>query len=99
MSRWGQTGYAEPGLFPGANACRFRLTHVRDDGLVLMTVGDQQVRSGRTGPVFDGWYFMSLIGRLVRPGEVEIAHRQTWPTAADAEDGHAALLQEWENRE
>lgn len=96
--RWKLSGYAEPGLYPGANACRFRMVHVRDDGLVLMTVGDQRERGGRLAPVFHGFHFMTVVGRLATSGPPEIWLHKSHETASDAEDGHGALLDEWENK-
>ncbi len=92
MSRWKISGYAEPGLFPGANRCRFRLCHVRDDGLVAMTVGDQREGGGKLAPIMGGNHFATFVGR---PGETrEIA---AYATHEEAAEGHAETLRVWED--
>lgn len=99
MTRWRISGYAEPALFPGANACRFRICHHRDDGLVLFTFGDQRERGGRLAPVFQGFHFMTVVGRLTEGAAPEILDREPCQTAAAAEERHALLLREWEDRQ
>lgn len=93
MTRFTPSGYAEPGLFPGANRCRFRLTSVRDDGLVVMTVGHQQENS-RLSPIYQGRHYATFVGR---PGEVR--QLLTYDTHEAAAEGHAVTLDVWEDME
>lgn len=92
MSRWRLSGYAEPGLFPGAPRCRFRLCHVRDDGLVAMTVGDQREGGGKLAPVHGGFHFATFVGR---PGEA--GHVAAYSTHEEAAQGHQHHLDAWED--
>lgn len=92
MSRWKLSGYAEAGLFPGANRCRFRLCHHRDDGLVVMTVGDQREGGGRLAPVHNGRHFATFVGR---PGELE--RTITHDTHEEAADWHETALEVWKD--
>ena len=92
MSRWTRSGYAEPGLFPGANRCRFRLVCVRDDGLVVQTLGQQTDGGGRIGPIHQGRHFATFVGR---PGEV--AQIAVYDTHEAAALGHQTTLDVWED--
>ncbi len=95
MTRWQRNGYAEPGLFPGANSCRFRLCDVRDDGLIIMTLGDQRSRGGQLSPVFLGAYFFSVIGRIMPNGDPHVVTREVHARSDEARDRHEELLREW----
>lgn len=64
MSGWRAIGYPVPGLFKGAWACRFRLAHVRDGGLAVMTVGDQRDNRGHLSPVSQGFNFITFVAQL-----------------------------------
>lgn len=97
MTRWRLSGYAEPGLFPGANRCRFRLCHHRDDGLVVMTVGDQRERGGKLAPVYCGFPFVTMVGRYGKgPELIAMTPHLNYE---EADQRHAKALREWENME
>lgn len=97
MSRWRPSGYTPAGLYPGANACRFRLVHIRDDGLFLVTLGDQRNRGGRLLPVFMGLHFMTVAARFRDGGEAQEIQRIGLHTAVEAEMRHITMLETWED--
>ncbi len=99
--RWSPSGYPAPDLFAGAYACRFRLCHVRDDGLVVMTVGHQTSRGGRLEPVTNGFNFVSFVASPAPDGTAEMTEhaRAACNDARTAEAQHMALLDEWNERD
>lgn len=100
MTRWRPQGYPAPDLFAGSYRCRFRLCHVRDDGLIeVMTVGDQRGGGGRLEPVTAGFNFISFVARRPEEGEAAEVARAACNDARTAEAQHMALLKEWEERE
>ena len=98
MTRWTAIGYPAGRLYPGTYACRYRLTHIRDDGLVLMTLGDQRNRDGRLSPVLAGFHFMTIVGRQDRD-EPDVIVRTPHSDHEEASARHASMLAEWENME
>lgn len=110
-SRWRATGYPVASPFAGVNFCRFRLVHVRDDGLAVITLGHYQSR-GKLEPIGQGYNFVSWVA-LVEEEEAkdeatgEITHKtakryefercgsNSWRVA---EQQHHALLEEWEHK-
>ncbi len=100
MTRWSPRGYPPPDLFAGAFQCRFRMVHERDDGLVVLTCGDQRARGGRLEPVTTGFNFVSFVAAPTNAdGEMGELARAACNDARTAEAQHLALLKEWEDRE
>ena len=91
VSQWFLSGYPEQALFPGVWRCQFRMCHHRDDGLVVMTVGDQRDGGRRLLPMFQDYPFMSVVGWPRVGGEPEIVERSAHLTADEAATAHEYL--------
>lgn len=98
---WEPHGYPLLGVFPAAAACRFRLCHVRADGLAVLTLGDYRER-GRSEPlpIAPPFHFASWVVRLdddeAASAPMDRAACQDWRTATAQ---HLALLDAWATRE
>ena len=101
MTRWRPSGYPAPGAFAGAWMCRFRLCHIRDDGLQVVTLGHNVERGGRLAPMLPGFNFVSwvLMPATDREGDNIEIERAACNDAGTAEAQHLALLETYEKRE
>ena len=110
-SRWRATGYPAIRMFPGQGACAFRLSHVRDDGLAVVTLGDYRPRNRLEYIQGHSYCFVTWValeepeevedatGEIVRKAkryEFERAGANNWSSATAL---HYSLLEHWEHRE
>lgn len=106
-SKWRATGYFEPRIFPGAAFCRYRLCHVRDDRLIVLTLG-HYVTKGRLEYVGDGHNFVTWVFRVedgaeeesedgARKAKLLVFDRHGANHWAVAESQHYATLDVWEH--
>lgn len=97
--RWRPSGYPTPAAFSGAWFCRFRLCHIRDDGLEIVTLGHQVERGGRLAPIMPGFNFVSWVVHPSGDGEVKEIERAACNDATTATAQHMALLQTYAEKE
>ena len=95
--RWSLSGYPIPGMFKGAFDCRFRQAELREDGLAVMTVGDQRDRRGHLWPVMTGQHFCTFVGRLRAEG-TEVLEWTVCNDPETAEKNHAAAVERWKEK-
>jgi len=93
---WRPSGYPTAGAYAGSWYCRFRLCHVRDDGLEVCTLGHYTGKGGRLEPIMPGFNYVSYV---MWPGsegtDAQEVERAACNDAATATAQHLTLLDKY----
>ena len=106
--RWRPSGYPAAPVFRAAAFCRFHLSHVRRDGLAVVTLGHHVGRGGRLEPMGQGLNYMTWVASVEWPPEdAEGAPKRPKVAFYDragandwrvAESQHMAMLDVWADK-